>query len=66
MMKTGLFNVVGMDDLEGTTFARCTTLKKAEKVKKLLEAEGFEDMVDIVQDELPIDMVGIDGKMIEL
>ena len=24
-----LFNVIGMDDLEGTVFARCTTLAKA-------------------------------------
>ena len=61
-----LFNVIGMDDLEGTVFARCTTYEKAQKVKELLEAEGFEDMLDIVQDETPVDVIEIGGKLIEL
>lgn len=66
MMDEKLFNVIGIDDLEGTTFARCTTYEKAQKVKELLEAEGFEYMLDIVQDELPIDIIEIGGKLIEL
>ena len=67
MNEMRLFNVVGMDDLEGTVFARCTTYDKAQKAKELLEAEGFEDMLDIEQDEmLPIDVIGIGGKLIEL
>ena len=61
-----LFNVVGMEDLEGTVFARCTTYEKAQKTKKLLEAEGFEDMIDIVQDEMPVDVIEIGGELIEL
>ena len=61
-----LFNVVGIDDLEGTTFVRCTTYEKAQKAKELLEAEGFEDVIDIVQDEMPIDVIEIGGKLIEL
>ena len=61
-----LFNVVGMDDLEGTVFARCTTYEKAQKTKKLLEAEGFEDILDIVQDEIPVDVIEIGGELIEL
>ena len=61
-----LFNVVGMDDLEGTVFARCTTLAKAVIAQDKLEKEGFEGMLDIVQDEMPIDTIEIDGKMIEL
>lgn len=65
-MGERLFNVVGMDDLEGTVFARCTTYEKAQKAKELLEAEGFEDMLDIVQDEMPVDVIEIDGKYIEL
>lgn len=65
-MNEGLFNVVGTDDLEGTTFARCTTYKKAQKAKELLEAEGFEDMLDIVKDNLPIDTIKIGDKLIRL
>lgn len=61
-----LFNVVGMDDLEGMVLARCTTYEKAQKAKELLETEGFEDMLDIVQDEMPIDVIEIGGELIEL
>ena len=61
-----LFNVAGMDDLKGTVFARCTTYEKAQKAKELLEAEGFEDMLDIVQDGIPIDVIEIGGELIEL
>ena len=61
-----LYNVIGIDDLEGTTFARCTTLAKAVIAKDKLEKNGFEDMLNIVQDELPIDVVEIDGELIEL
>lgn len=61
-----LFNVVGMDDLEGTVFAICTTLAKAVIAKDKLEKEGFEGMLDIVQDEMPIDVIEIGGELIEL
>jgi hypothetical protein len=32
----------------------------------LLETEGFEDMFDIVQDEIPIDVIEIGGELIKL
>lgn len=61
-----LYNVVGLDDLEGTTFARCTSLEKAKIAKSKLEKEGFEDMLAIVQDEIPVDVVEINEELIEL
>lgn len=66
MKEMRLFNVVGIDDLEGTVFVRCTTYEKAQKAKELLEAEGFEDVLDIVQDKIPIDVIEIDGELISL
>lgn len=66
MKEIRLFNVVGMDDLEGTVFARCTTLTKAVIARDKLEKEGFEGMLDIVQDEIPIDVIGLGGELIEL
>ena len=55
MIYEGLFNVVGTDELEDMIFAICTTIEKAEKAQKLLEAEGFEDMITIVQSQVAID-----------
>lgn len=66
MMWTRLYNVIGIDDLEGSTFARCTTYEKAEKAKEILEAEGFKEMLDIVQDEIPVDVIEIDSQLLEL
>lgn len=66
MNETKLFNVIGTDDVEGMTFARCTTLEKAEKAKGLLEDVGFQYLLDIVEDEIPLDVIEIGGKLIEL
>lgn len=66
MMQTKLFNVIGIDSLDGTVFARCTTYEKAAKAKERLEQEGFEDMIDIVQDEIPIDAIEVGSQMLEL
>ena len=66
MTDTRLYNVIGLNDLEGTVFARCTTLAKAVIAQSILEKEGFEDMLDIVQDEMPIDVIEIGGELIEL
>ena len=63
---TKLFNVIGLDDFDGVTFAECTTYEKAKKAKEILEAEGFEDILDIVQSEIPVDMIELDGELIEL
>lgn len=65
-MTEKLFNVIGIDDLNEMVFARCTTFEKAQKAKRMLEAEGFEDMLEIVQDKLSIDVIEIDNKVIEL
>ena len=61
-----LFNVIGIDDLEGVVFARCTTFEKAQKAKELTEANGFEGMLDIVQDEIPVDVIEVDSQLLEL
>ena len=61
-----LFNVIGFDDLEGMVFARCTTIEKEHKAKELTKANGFEGLLGIVQDEMPIDVIEIDGELIEL
>jgi len=66
MINTKIYNVIGIDDLEGTTFVRCTSIAKAVKAQALLEKEGFEDMLDIVQDKMPIDVIEIGGELIEL
>lgn len=34
MNRIRLYDVVGIDDLEGTVFAMCTTLEKAKVAKK--------------------------------
>ena len=61
-----LFKVVGKDDLEDCIFAQCITPDKAKKAMELTEQNGFEDMVEIIQDELPLDTIEIAGKIIEL
>lgn len=66
MNVTKLFNVVGIDDMEGTVFCRCTTLEKANKAKALLEEQGWENVLEVVQDDMPIDVVNIDGNNIQL
>ena len=65
-MGNRLFRVVGIDEFEGLTFAVCTTYEKAQKAKKILEAEGFEDTLDIVQDEIPVDVIEIGDDLIVL
>ena len=39
---------------------------KLERAKECLEQEGFEDMIDIVQDEIPVDVIEIDSQLLEL
>lgn len=39
-----LWEVKGTDDLEGITFAVCTSKEKALEAEKLLKAQGFEDI----------------------
>ena len=61
-----LWNLIGIDDLEGLTFGRFTTDEKAIKAKIILENEGFDGALDIVQDSIPIDMINLEGKNIEI
>lgn len=61
-----LWNLIGIDDLEGLTFGRFTTDEKAIKAKNILENEGFDGALDIVQDSIPIDMINLEGKNIEI
>lgn len=65
-MSILLYNVIGLDDLEGVSFARCSTYEKAEKAKKILEEEGFENMLEIVKDEVPIDTIVVGDEIITL
>lgn len=66
MKKQLLFNVVGRDDLEGVVFARCSSEEKAKKAMKLCEEQGFEDMLEIIPDNMLIDTIEIDGEEIDL
>ena len=61
-----LYNVVGIDDLEGLTFARCTTLKNANKAMMLLEDEGYECMLRIEKDEIVVDEIVYGNEVIDL
>lgn len=61
-----LYNVVGIDDLEGLTFARCTTLKNANKAMKLLEDKGYECMLRIEKDEIVVDKIVCENEVIDL
>lgn len=61
-----LYNVVGIDDLEGLTFARCTTLKNANKAMMLLEDEGYEYMLRIEKDKIIVDEVVINNEVVDL
>ena len=42
------------------------TYDKAKKALKITEQNGFKDMVEIVQDPIPIDAVIINGKITKL
>ncbi len=61
-----LYKVIGIDDLEGLTFAQCTTHEKAKRAQELIKRNGFEHCTELVQDELPLDTIEIDGKLISL
>ena len=55
---TELWEVRGVDDLEGMTFAVCTSEDKAIEAEKLLKAQGFEDIV-IKKSNLNLDEIKI-------
>ena len=66
--ETGIsiWEVVGIDDLEGNTFAQCTCKKNAEKALDLLERQGFEDVLEIRESNLLLDKIELGGSIIPL
>lgn len=61
-----IWEVNGIDDLEGTCFAQCSTKEKAEKAMRILEENGFEDMLVVKQSSLRLDQLLIEDKLIQL
>ena len=66
MEKIKLYIVEGIDEFQGSTFAHCTTLAKAKKAKKILESEGFDNILKICKSNIAVDTIELDNKTIEL
>lgn len=66
--ETGIsiWEVVGIDDLEGNTFAQCTCKENAEKALDLLERQGFEDVLEVRESNLLLDKIELGGSIIPL
>ena len=68
MMWTRSYMVL---DNDGKIYAKCTTLAKAVKAQDILEKDfGItkpeESPFDIVQDEIPVDVIEVDSQLLEL
>ena len=63
---TETYNVKGIDDLEGLTFAICSTEEKAKRAQALLEKADFVDCTKIVKSKIGIDKIIINDKTIDL
>lgn len=61
-----IWEVNGIDDLEGTCFAQCSSKEKAEKAMQILEKNGFENMLIVEQSSLRLDQLLIEDKLIQL
>ena len=62
-----LYEVVGLDDLEGTVFAHCTSDQLAEEaLSKLVDAEWDEDMLTIRKSNLAVNTIVLDDEVIHL
>lgn len=57
-VPTKIYEVVGINDLEGMIFAVCTSEDKAIEAEKLLTAQGFED-IKIKKSNLNLDEIKI-------
>lgn len=66
MNEIQIWEVNGIDDLEGICFAQCSTKEKAEKAMRILEENGFEDMLVVKQSNLRLDQLLIEDKLIQL
>ena len=66
--ETGIsiWEVVGIDDLEGNTFAQCTCKENADKALDLLERQGFEEVLEIRERNLLLDKIELGGSIISL
>ena len=62
---TEIYEVRGTNDLEGMTFAVCTSEDKAIEAEKLLKAQGFEDIV-VKRSNLNLDEIKIGEDIISL
>lgn len=60
-----LWLIVGVDDLEGLTFAYCTTVEKVKKAFNLINENGFND-IEIVESDIDLDCIKFDGQRIKL
>lgn len=61
-----IWEVNGINDLEGICFAQCSAKEKAEKAMRILEENGFEDMLMIKQSNLRLDQLLIGDKIIQI
>lgn len=61
-----IWEVNGIDDLEGTCFAQCSSEEKAEKAIQILEENGFKDMLVAKQSSLRLDQLLIGDRLIQL
>lgn len=61
-----IWEINGTEDLEGICFAQCSTKEKAEKAMRILEENGFEDMLVVKQSNLRLDQLVIQNKIIQL
>lgn len=66
MNEIQIWEVNGIDDLEGICFAQCSTKEKAEKAMRILEENGFEDMLVVKQSNLRLDQLLVEDKLIQL
>lgn len=61
-----IWEINGTEDLEGICFAQCSTKEKAKKAMRILEENGFEDMLVVKQSNLRLDQLLIENKLIQL
>lgn len=66
MNEIQIWEVNGIDDLEGICFTQCSTKEKAEKAMRILEENGFEDMLVVKQSNLKLDQLLVEDKLIQL
>lgn len=68
-----VYSVIGYGELEISscqrrkwTFSCCTTRERAEKVVERLKKEGFKGQIEIIQEELPLNVIEIGDDLIQL